>query len=68
MRYYNVELSLSRAEKLQQILYNTGVNFEISAAGPWYHFEILLDPEGSEKKTVEKFLYSGAIEEVRTCI
>ncbi len=68
MNWYNIELSLTRAEKLQQLLYNTGINFEISAAGSWYHFEILLDPEGPEKKTVEKFLYSGAVEEVRTCI
>lgn len=68
MKYYNVELSRTRAEKLQQLLYNIGVSFEISAAGPWYHFEILLNPNGPEKKTVETFLYSGAIEEVRSCI
>lgn len=60
MKYYNVELLRSSAEKLQQILYNIGVKFEISAAGAWYHFEILLDPDGPEKKTVEKFLYMEA--------
>ena len=68
MKYYNIELSLTRAEKLQQLLYNIGVQFEISAAGSWYHFEMLLDPEGPEKKIVEKFLYSGAVEEVTQCI
>lgn len=68
MKWYNIELSLTRAEKLQQILYDNNIKFEISAAGPWYHFEILLDPEGPEKKTLETFLYSGSIEEVRNCI
>ena len=63
MSWYNVELSKGRAEMLQKLLYNMGVTFEISAAGPWYHFEILLDPNGSKIKTVEKLLYIGAIEE-----
>lgn len=65
MIWYNIELSKTRAEQLQKLLYNIEASFEISAAGPWYHFEILLDPEGSKKKTVEKFLYMGAIEEVK---
>ena len=64
MAWYNIELFRTNAEKLQQILYNIGVKFEISAAGPLYHFEILLDPDGSEIKTVEKFLYADFIEEV----
>lgn len=63
MNWYNVELLRSDAEKLQKLLYNIEVSFEISAAGPFYHFEILLDPEGSKKKTVERFLYMNAIEE-----
>ena len=64
MKWYNVELLRTSAEKLQQILYSIGVKFEISAAGPLYHFEILLNPDGSEIKTVESFLYADSIEEV----
>ena len=64
MKWFNVELLRSDAEKLQKLLYNIEVSFEISAAGPWYHFEILLDPEGSKKRIVEKFLYLGSIGEV----
>ena len=64
MKWFNVELLRSDAEKLQQLLYNLEASFEISAAGPLYHFEILLDPEGSKIKTVEKFLYADSIEEV----
>ena len=47
MKYYNVELFPAAAEKLQQFLYNIAVKFEISAAGPMIHFEILTDPAGA---------------------
>ena len=63
MKWFNVELLRSDAEKLQKLLYNIEASFEISAAGPFYHFEILLDPEGSKIRKIEKFLYMGAIEE-----
>ena len=48
MKYYNIELLQAAAEKLQQFLYNLNVKFEISAAGPYYHFEILTDPAGAD--------------------
>ena len=32
MKWYNIELLQVAAEKLQQLLYNFGVDFEISAA------------------------------------
>ena len=48
MKYYNIELSKAAAEKLQQFLYKLNVNFEISAAGPYYHFEILTNAAGAE--------------------
>ena len=61
MKYYNVELLLSDAEKLQQLLYDMGVKFEISANGAYYHFEILLTPESKEHNRINKFLLRGAI-------
>ena len=48
MKYYNIELSKAAAEKLQQFLYNLSIDFEISAAGPYYHFEILTNAAGAE--------------------
>ena len=33
MKYYNIELLQTAAEKLQQLLYDLQVKFEISAAG-----------------------------------
>lgn len=61
MKYYNVELLLSEAEKLQQLLYDTGVNFEVSANGIYYHFEILLTPKSKEYNRINKLLLRGAI-------
>ncbi len=49
MKYYNVELLQVAAEKLQQLLYNLGFKFEVSAAGAYYHFEILTDATGADK-------------------
>ena len=56
MKYYNIELLQVAAEKLQQLLYNLDVSFEISAAGAYYHFEILLDAASKEYKKVNDFL------------
>lgn len=56
MKYYNIELLQVAAGKLQQLLYNLGVSFEISAAGAYYHFEILLDAASKEYKKVNDFL------------
>lgn len=61
MRYYNVELLKNQAEQLQQLLYDLLVKFEISAAGVYYHFEILLIPGSYEHNEVEKFLFSNAV-------
>lgn len=64
MKYYNIELLQTAAEKLQQLLYDLQVKFEISAAGAYYHFEILLNKNSIEYKTIENFLYSGVVVEV----
>ena len=47
MHYYNIELAKAAAEKLQRLLYTLGINHEISAAGSYYHFEILTNEEGA---------------------
>lgn len=64
MKYYNIELLQTAAERLQQFLYNLQVKFEISAAGAYYHFEILLDPATVEFKKVNDFITADAIMEV----
>lgn len=47
MKYYNIELLQTAAERLQAFLYDMQVKFEISAAGAYYHFEILTDTAGA---------------------
>jgi hypothetical protein len=47
MKYYNIELLQTAAERLQAFLYDMQVKFEISAAGAYYHFEILTDAAGA---------------------
>lgn len=47
MKYYNIELLQTAAEKLQEFLYDLQVKFEISAGGAYYHFEILTDAAGA---------------------
>jgi 5-hydroxyisourate hydrolase-like protein (transthyretin family) len=64
MKYYNIELLRTQAEHLQELLYNLLVKFEISAAGIYYHFEILLTPGSYEYNEIEKFLFNDAIVEV----
>jgi 5-hydroxyisourate hydrolase-like protein (transthyretin family) len=63
MKYYNIVLLQTAAERMQQFLYNLGVRFEISAAGAYYHFEILLDPSTVEFEKVNDFIASDAITE-----
>ena len=48
MKYYNIELSKAAANKLQQFLYKLSIQYEISAAGPYYHFEILTNAAGAD--------------------
>jgi hypothetical protein len=56
MKYYNIELLQDAAEKLQQLLYDLNIKFEISAAGAYYHFEILLNKNSDEFNKVNNFL------------
>lgn len=64
MKYYNIELLQDAAEKLQQLLYDLQLKFEISAAGAYYHFEILLNKNSIEYKKINDFLLSDAITEL----
>lgn len=56
MKYYNIELLQGAAERLQALLYDLKVKFEISAAGAYYHFEILLNSNSLEFKKINDFL------------
>lgn len=47
MKYYNIELLQTAAEMLRQLLFDLQIKFEISAAGAYYHFEILTDAAGA---------------------
>lgn len=64
MKYYNIELLRTQAERLRALLYDLQVKFEISGAGAYYHFEILLDSASEEYKKINDFLLSDAIVEV----
>lgn len=64
MKYYNIELLRTQAERLKTLLYNLQIKFEISAGGAYYHFEILLDPASKEYKKINDFILSDAIVEV----
>jgi hypothetical protein len=60
MKYYSFEtMFISLAEKLQGFLFSTGDYFEISAAGSYYHFEILTDPAGAA--AINEFLNNNNI-------
>ena len=48
MKYYNIELSKAAAKRLQQFLYDMQIDYELSAAGPYYHFEILTNAAGAD--------------------
>lgn len=61
MKYYNIELLRTAAERLQQFLYDLQIKFEISAAGAYYHFEILTDTEGAT--AINNFITADAITE-----
>ena len=56
MKYYNIELSMAAANKLQQFLKSNGINYEISAAGTLLHLEILTDASGAA--VINEFLDS----------
>jgi hypothetical protein len=62
VRHYNIELLQAAAERLQEFLYDLKVKFEISAAGAYYHFEILTDAAGAAM--INKFLDTHIITEV----
>ena len=48
MKYYNFEtMFISLATKLGDFLHDSGIYFEISKNGQYYHFEILTDPDGA---------------------
>lgn len=64
MKWYNIELLLNAAEKLQELLYDLNVTFETSAAGAFYHFEILLDKNSAEYKKITDLIFADAITEV----
>jgi hypothetical protein len=56
MKYYNIELLQGAAKKLQALLYDLKVKFEISGNGLYYHFEILLNNNSVEFKKINDFL------------
>ena len=62
MKYYNIELLQTAAERLQAFLHDMQVKFEISAAGAYYHFEILTDTAGALK--INDFITADAVTEV----
>jgi hypothetical protein len=57
MKYYNIELLQGAAEKLKAFLYDSKIEFETSAVGPYCHFEILTDTAGAI--SIKKFLWVG---------
>jgi hypothetical protein len=57
MKYYNIELLQTAAEKLRQLLFDLQIKFEISAAGAYYHFEILTDAAGAA--SINNYLMEG---------
>lgn len=56
MKYYNIELLQTAADKLQQLLLDLQIKFEKSAAGAYYHFEILLKENSPEFKKINEFI------------
>ena len=59
MKYYNIELTKAAALPLQQFLKNLKTSYEISAAGDFYHFEILTDAAGAA--SINNFLDTNKI-------
>ena len=60
MKYYNFEsMFISLVIKLGDFLKESGVYFEISKNGRYYHFEILTDAAGAAK--INKFLDDNTI-------
>lgn len=60
MKYYNFEtLFISLATKLGDFLKQTGIYFEISKNGKYYHFEILTNENGAN--LINDFLDNNTI-------
>lgn len=60
MKYYNFETdSTTLSNKLIDLLKENNTDFEISAAGPMIHFEILTDAAGAD--AINNFIAGGAI-------
>ena len=60
MKYYNFEsMFISLAIKLGDFLKESGIYFEISQNGRYYHFEILTDPAGAA--AINNFLDENTI-------
>lgn len=60
MKYYNFEtMFISLATKLGDFLHDNHINFEISKAGQYYHFEILTDDNGANE--INNFLDNNTI-------
>lgn len=61
MKYYNFETaSTTLSNKLIDLLKENNVDFEISAAGPLIHFEILTDAAGAD--AINNFIAEEAIQ------
>lgn len=59
-KYYNFEtMFISLRDLLREFLHNSGIYYELSKAGIYYHFEILASPEECEK--VNSFLDDNTI-------
>lgn len=56
MKYYNVELPLNDAERLNKLLKELGVKYEVSGCYHNYHFEILLERGTKEYEMIDNFL------------
>lgn len=64
MKYYNFEtMFINLRDALRQYLKDNNIYYELSAAGRYYHFEILTDKNGAEK--INAFIDSICINEVK---
>ena len=60
MKYYNFETMFTNLrDALRSYLKDNGIYYELSAAGRYYHFEILTDSNGAAK--INDFLDSICI-------
>ena len=64
MKWYNFEtMFTSLRDALREYLKNNGVQYELSGAGRYYHFEILTDRAGAD--AINGFIDSVTITEVK---